>query len=200
MKGKLKLTGGTLLQSPKSLLTRPTTSKVREALINILGKSINNCHWLDLCSGSGIVGCEAVQKGARRILAIESHKETARICKSNLLVTTSGLSHQPFLEVITSDVVRVLKKGCKKQSKNFVEKFPHYDFRFDFIYIDPPYKSDLYELIFENLLFGNWLKNNGLAICEYSPKFIPSIPSSWKSIKTKTYGNTALVFLTPNQA
>ena len=200
MKSKLRLTGGKPLRSPKGLLTRPTTSIIREALINILRQNLDSCNWLDLCSGSGVMACEVLQKGARRIVAIESNKETAKICKENLISTFSGLNHKAFLEVISSEVIQVLKKGCQNQSKGFIKEFPSQDFRFDFIYIDPPYKSNLYVLILENIIFGKWIKKHGLAICEYSANFIPAIPKEWKIINQRQYGKTGLIFLTPNRA
>ena len=200
LKGNLRLTGGKTLQSPKSFLTRPTTSIVREALINILGKSLINCNWLDLFSGSGIIGCEALQRGAKRVLAIEKHNETAEICKKNLLSTSFQINNPAFLEVISSEVIKSLIKGCKSQSMNYIKEFPNEDYRFDFIYLDPPYKSDLYRLTLENILHGDWIKKEGLAICECSTKFFPSIPKKWVTVKTKQYGNNLLVFLTPNQA
>ena len=200
MKSKLRLIGGKLLKSPKGLLTRPTTSLIREALINILREDLKGCHWLDLCSGSGVMACEVLQMGARRVIAIESNKETAKTCKANLISTISGLNHQIFLKVISSEVIQVLKKGCENQSKDFNKQYPSHDYRFDFIYIDPPYKSDLYTVILENILFGKWIKKNGLAICEYSTDQIPPIPKEWIIINQRQYGKTSLIFLTPNLA
>ena len=62
---------GKRIESPLSQKTRPTSSKVREALINILGNKLREASWLDLCSGSGAMACEALQNGAKRVLAIE---------------------------------------------------------------------------------------------------------------------------------
>ena len=81
MKGKLKLLSGKRIESPLTLKTRPTSSKVREALINILGDKLKGSSWLDLCSGSGAMACEVIQKGVVRVLAIEKQRETAKTCK-----------------------------------------------------------------------------------------------------------------------
>ena len=70
MKGKLKLLSGKRIESPLSKKTRPTSSKVREALINILGNKLKGASWLDLCSGSGAMACEVLQKGVKRVLAL----------------------------------------------------------------------------------------------------------------------------------
>ena len=199
MRNKLRLISGKTINSPKGKRTRPTTSIVREAVINILQGKLKDSHWLDLCSGSGVMVCEAIHKGARRILSIESNRETAQICKSNLISTSSG-SLNPYLEVICSDVVTTLKKGCEKQSRRFRKEFPDYDYRFDFVYLDPPYNSGLYSLILGNLLTCNWLKKDAVVICEFSNSLIPEISSNWLKTNEKKYGNIGLFFLTPNQA
>ncbi|MFM7362202.1 MAG: RsmD family RNA methyltransferase, partial [Cyanobium sp.] len=54
----LRLSGGRRLQSPPGSLARPTSSRVRLAVINLLGARLAGCRWLDLCSGSGAMACE----------------------------------------------------------------------------------------------------------------------------------------------
>ena len=61
----MKLISGKRIESPFNKDTRPTTSKVREAIINILGKNLLEASWLDLCSGSGVMACEVLQKGVK---------------------------------------------------------------------------------------------------------------------------------------
>ena len=200
MKRKLRLISGRKLNSPKGLETRPTPSIVREAVINILQDKLTNSHWLDLCSGSGVMTCEAIQKGVRRVLAIESNKSTAQICKSNLTSTASELNSRAYIEVICSEVIQLLKKGCSKQSFAFKKEFPNYDNRFDFIYLDPPYQSGLYSSILKNLIRGNWLKKEAMVICEFSKSTAPEISSDWLKIDEKRYGSIGLFFLTPNPA
>tara|TARA_Y100001968_G_scaffold239748_1_gene223248 strand:- start:150 stop:803 length:654 start_codon:yes stop_codon:yes gene_type:complete len=200
MRNNLKLLGGKTLQSPKGLYTRPTTSRVREALMNILQGEIQNCQWLDLFSGSGVVGCEALQRGARRVCSVESHKNTAHICHSNLISTASGIFQQNYIEVFCSEVNKFLREGCLKHSFKFTSVFPNSDPRFDFVYIDPPYQSNLYSSALDNLLHGGWIKSNSLVICEYSKKFSADISSSWKVFDEKNYGNSNIVLITPNQA
>ncbi len=200
MKNKLRLICGKVITSPKGLHTRPTTSKVREAVMNILQGKLKNSHWLDLCSGSGIMACEAIEKGAQRVLCIESNKESAQICKSNLISISSGLTSKTHTQVVCSDVLKILKKRCSDESFNFNKDFPYNDNRFDLVYIDPPYNSGIYSSILDNLIIGNWLKKESIVICEFSKTLIPDISSKWLKINKKLYGNTGLFFLTPNQA
>ena len=200
MKNTLKLINGKNLKSPKGLSARPTTSKVREALRNILREQVIGSNWLDLCSGSGSIGCEALEMGARRVLSIELNRENAKICKENLISTAEVVKHEVHLEVICNEVINTLKNTCKNKSKNFSKLFPKYDYRFDFIYLDPPYQSGIYSIVLEYLLRGNWVKDKAIVICECSKRYIPKISSTWLKVQERAYGNICLIFLTPNPA
>ena len=200
MKGKLKLISGKRIESPLNQNTRPTTSKVREALINILGNNLEEASWLDLCSGSGVMAFEALQKGAKRILAIERQRETAKICKKNLLDISNTLSHHFHIEIICKEMISFLKKGPKNKNIAFFKDYPSSEQRFDFVFLDPPYNSELYELSQELLLKNQWIKKSSTLICECSSKSLPRIHNGWELNKIKSYGNTSLLFLTPNQA
>ena len=200
MKGKLKLISGKRIESPLSHKTRPTSSKVREALINILGNELKGASWLDLCSGSGAMACEVLQKGVKRVLAIEKHRETAKTCKKNLIDVSNTMDHSIHIEVICNELISFLKKGPKNKKIKFIQDFPIYEHRFDFVFLDPPYDSKIYEISQEKLLRNHWIKKSSTLICECSSKTIPTIHNGWKINKVKYYGNTSILFLTPNQA
>ena len=200
MKGKLKLISGKRIESPSNKKTRPTSSKVREALINILGNELNGASWLDLCSGSGAMACEALQRGARRVLAIEKQRETVKICKRNLLDVSNTIDHSIQIEVICGELISFLKKGPKKIGTDFIKDSTSPEQKFDFIFLDPPYESGLYELSQELLLTKQWIKKSSTLICECSSKAMPRIHNGWDLNKKKFYGNTSLLFLIPNQA
>ena len=200
MKGKLKLISGKRIESPSTQKTRPTTSKVREAIINMLGNQLEEASWLDLCSGSGAMACEALQKGAKRILAIEKRKETAKICKKNLIDVSKTLNHQFHIEVICKDFISFLKNGPINKKITSKKSLSNLEQSFDFVFLDPPYDSELYELAQEILLSKQWIKKSSTLICECSSKSLPRIHNSWELKKEKSYGNTSLLFLTPNQA
>ena len=200
MQGKLKLISGKRIESPSTNKTRPTTSKVREAIINILGNKLEEASWLDLCSGSGAMACEALQKGAQRILAIEKQRETAKICRNNLIEVSNTIVDNFHIEVICQEMISFLKKGPPNKKITFNTDFPNFEKRFDFVFLDPPYHSELYELSQEILLSKEWVKKSSTLICECSSKTLPTIHNGWELNKVKYYGNTSLLFLTPNQA
>ena len=200
MKGKLKLISGKRIESPSNQKTRPTTSKVREAIINILWNSLEEASWLDLCSGSGVMACEALLKGAKRILAIEKHWKTAKTCKKNLIEVSNTLNHPFHIEVICKEMIMFLKNGSQNKIIEFLKDYPSSEQTFDFIFLDPPYDSDLYELSQDLLLKNQWIKKSSILICECSSKSLPRIHNGWKLTKEKSYGNTSLLFLIPSQA
>ncbi len=200
MKGKLKLISGKRIESPSNQKTRPTSSKVREAIINILGNKLEEASWLDLCSGSGAMACEALQKGVKSILAIESQRETAKICKKNLIDVSNTMAHSIHIQVICNELISFLKKGPKNKKIKFTKDFPIPNKEFDFVFLDPPYESGLYELSQELLLSKQWIKKSSTLICECSSKSMPRIHNGWELNKEKFYGNSSLLFLIPNQA
>ena len=195
----MKLISGKRIESPLSQKTRPTSSKVREALINILGNKLREASWLDLCSGSGAMACEALQNGVKRVLAIEKQRETAKTCKKNLIDVSNTMDQSIHIEVICNELISFLKKGPKNQKIQFVKDCQNPE-KFDFVFLDPPYESEVYEITQELLLSKEWIKESTTLICECSSKSMPRIHNGWKLNKEKFYGSTSLIFLIPNQA
>ena len=193
MKNNLRLLSGRKLQSPKSILTRPTASLVREALVNLLSEDIKGSSWLDLCSGSGVIACEALEKGARRVLAVEKNIKISKTCKSNIDLTSKGLEQENHWTVICKDVEKFLREGCKKYNYSLSES----NYQFDFIYIDPPYNSNLYLSVLEKLVIGGWTKESSLIICEHSKRLPFPAPKGWIERDRRLYGSSGLIFLSP---
>ncbi len=198
MRGQLRLLGGRKLHSPLGLGTRPTTALVREALINIVQNKVKGCHWLDLFSGSGVIGCEALQRGAYRVVAVEQDKKAINVCKKNLITTASALPQRTSVEVIKHEVIRWLSKGGQRNSakRNISPDLS----QFDIVYLDPPYESNLYSLSFECLLKGNWLKKNSIVICEHSTEIKVSPPNGWLVKGHRSYGKSALLLISPPES
>ncbi len=196
----MKLLSGKRIESTLDQKTRPTSSKVREALINILGNKLKGASWLDLCSGSGAMACEALQNGVKRVLAIEKQRQSAKTCRKNLFDVSSTINQSLHIQVICNELTLFLKKGPKNKKIEFIKNCPNPEQKFDFVFLDPPYDSGLYELSQELLLSKQWIKESSTLICECSSKSMPRIHNGWELNKKKFYGNTSLLFLIPNQA
>ena len=184
--GQLRLIGGRRLRSPQGQGTRPTTSRVREALMNMLSSEIRGCHWLDLCSGSGVMGCEALIRGASHVVAVEKDARTAAICRENLELVASIDAVDASVDVIKTDLLSWLKEGCSER-----------ELRFSIVYFDPPYASGLYQQVLEVLERGHWVSPKGLVVCEYARREVIEVPSGWKEVDRRHYGTSSLLILNP---
>ena len=192
MKTNLKLIGGKKIESPKSDKTRPTTLMVRQAIFNILNKKVDNSNWLDLFSGSGAISCEAFNHGAKKIVAVEKDRITANLCKRNLFSLKDSQLRDKDIKIICKDVLTWIKDhiGEKKLERNNIE-----DIKFDFIYIDPPYKNYFYQNLLKDLFKSFLLTKKTIVICEHSKNEIIKEEHLWKIEDTRLYGQTKLTFL-----
>ncbi len=193
MKAKLRLIGGKRIQSPDNTFTRPTTLRVREAIFNILGNKVENSNWLDLFSGTGAMSCEAYNHGAKRIVAIEKNKSNANICLKNLLSLQDIRDRTDDVEVICKDVLIWTKPNY---DRNLLSKKLNFDeLKFDFIYLDPPYKYAFHELVLIQILNCQLYKKDSILICEHSPNLEIKESNLWQTIDVRDYGQTRLTFL-----
>lgn len=173
----IKITGGDFkgryITSIEGDTTRPTSSKVREAIFNILSYKIEDSLFLDLFAGTGLVGIEAISRGAKKVTFIERDFNAFKIMKKNLVT----LNVEKLSETFKTDAEAYLKK-C--------------DQTFDILYIDPPYKSDSYQKIFQVISNKiNLVNENGKVIVEHSSK-IPLPNLSLNIFKSYKYGDTSV--------
>ena len=167
MKTNLRLIGGKKLQSPNNSYTRPTTLRVREAIFNILNKRVENSNWLDLFSGTGAISCEAYNHGAKKIIAIEKNKNNSKICLNNLLSLQDVENRKNDIDVICRDVLKWTKPNYERNLSSKIMDLNK--LKFDFIYLDPPYEENFYELVLSQIFNCNFQKNDSIVICEHSP-------------------------------
>ena len=159
--------------------TRPTTSKVREALFNIWEDKIESASWLDLCAGNGTMGAEALCRGASEVIAIEKLSLACQIIRENWQKVAND--NQQF-KVLRGNILPRLK-GLNGR-------------KFDLIYFDPPYHCDFYNSVLNAICDYQLLRANiGEIAVEYNPKK-SSIKddNNLQLIQTKFYGNIALNF------
>lgn len=116
---------GQRLVSPKGEQTRPTSSRLREALFNICQHTIEGAHFLDLFAGSGAMGLEALSRGARSAAFIDSHRDAIQCIEKNI----QQLKVQNQCQILRGEVFAMLKI-LDNQGK-----------KFDIIYADPPYRT-----------------------------------------------------------
>ena len=193
MKTNLRLIGGKRLQSPNNIYTRPTTLRVREAVFNILNSRVENSNWLDLFSGTGAVSCDAYNHGARKIIAIEKNKNNSKICLKNLLSLQDIDSRKNDIDVICKDVLNWTKPNYERNLSSKILDF--HKFKFDFVYLDPPYDADFHELVLNQIFNCNFLNKDSIVICEHSPNLFIKKNTLWETIDVRDYGQSRLTFL-----
>ena len=180
----LRLSGGRRLQSPSGQTARPTPARVRLALMNILAAELPGCRWLDLCSGSGAMACEALQRGAAAVVAVEQDRRHAAVARANLEAVRSGLGREASVTVHCTEVGRWLRQGGQGA--------------FNLIYADPPYAAGLYPLICDEVATGGWLQSDGLLVLECSssaPPALGDLPGGWWLRDQRRYGSTTVLML-----
>ena len=175
----LRLSGGRRLRSPPGELARPTASRLRLAVMNLLAAELSGCRWLDLCCGSGAMACEALQRGAREVVAVDHHRRIAALARANLEAVAASLPAD--VRVHCADVVRWLGKGTAGP--------------FDLIYVDPPYASGLYAAIGAAVASGAWLRPRGTMVWECASDLIPDLPTGWQLRDRRRYGGSTLLLL-----
>lgn len=111
------------LVTPKGAQTRPTTSRLRETVFNILQNQIEGAEVLDIFAGSGAIGIEALSRGACSATFIENHPLAIRCIKANL----RSLDIDEKNRIYTGDFKRALSKLLLQEK------------HFDIAFADPPY-------------------------------------------------------------
>lgn len=170
---------GLRLEAPEGLNTRPTTDRIKESLFNIINYDLQGINFLDLFSGSGGIGIEALSRGAKFAVFVDGAVESIKIIEKNLSFTRLG----DKAEVIRADVINALTSLSKR------------NLCFDIIFMDPPYNNDLYnntlKVIFDNKL----LTKEGFIIAEQSLEDELPVCEGLEVFRVKEYKTTKMTFI-----
>lgn len=178
---------GRRLYSPqeKSTTIRPTADRAREALFNIIGSRIVGSQVLDLFAGTGALGCEALSRGAGRVVFIDNSKEAVDLVKRNITLVPDGPSRS-----------QLLKKDLSRGLEKIWPLLPGQPC-FDIVFADPPYQMGLSEEILFVLDKSTMLSQNPLIIIEEQKSFSP--PQKLESLylsDRRTYAKSSFLFYT----
>lgn len=187
----LRLSGGRRLRSPKGEVARPTTGRVRQAVMNLLADEMRGCRWLELCGGSGVMTCEALQRGAAAVVLVERDRRVAAVARANVTAVAATLAgeggHGPEVAVVERDVLRFLGRGASASGWE----------PFDLIYADPPWGAGLHHPLAEAVASGHWLRPGGTLIWEAGRGSGLAVPEGWRERLRRAYGSSELVLLEP---
>jgi 16S rRNA (guanine966-N2)-methyltransferase len=169
---------GLHLDAPKGRDVRPTADRVREALFSSLGERVRGAAVLDLFGGTGALAIEALSRGAASAVIAEQNPRTADVIAQNLERTRLA----ERARIVRGDALKALPRLASQGQ------------RFDLVFIDPPYASDLAERALSGLAEHGLLADGATVVVERERrKVLPEVPGLAVSAE-KAYGDTALTF------
>ena len=173
---------GRVLATLSGKNTRPTAGRTRESIFNILDHNdwctLSGARVIDLFAGSGALGFDALSRGADFCLFVETNAAARGIIRDN--IESLGLFGQTRIH--RRDATDLGKKPAPLGEP------------FDLVFLDPPYHKGLGEKALAELVRGNWLAQNTLAVFECAADETPQTPG-WAVLDTRTYGAAKVLFL-----
>ena len=176
---------GRILLQPAGV-TRPTSDRTREGIFSALESEIGTCEgitFLDLFSGTGAVGLEALSRGASEVVAVEKDKKAAGVCRENYELVKSSVSGKFSTLQMSVDSYLDLEQSKLLNS--------------DVVYLDPPYEvaNEVIEKVLSKVLERGILRPDAVVIVERSSRVAPfSWPTGLLASKERKYGEGAVYF------
>ncbi len=133
------------LKAPKGIDTRPTTDRIKETLFNILQNDVPGSVFVDLFSGSGAIGIEAISRGAKKVYFVENAKEAITCIEQNLSFTKF------------TDKAILYKTDAVAAVTALTEPI-------DIIFMDPPYETEAEKRVLSALVHQKAVTNDTLII------------------------------------
>lgn len=130
--------------------TRPTLDRVKEALFNKIQFNVQDAVVLDLFAGSGALGVEALSRGAKEVVFCDKVQEAIKVIKQNV-TNTNNLDKSL---IINKDYNEVLENMAKQNKK------------FDLVFLDPPYKTNLAIESLQKIIMSDLLTEDGIVVIE----------------------------------
>ena len=158
---------GKILKTFSGQDIRPTSDRAKESIFNIINQMVFDSEVLDLFCGTGSIGVEFISRGAKRVVFVDSSKESIDITKAN--ISSIRESGEVFLT----------------SSESFVS---NYNKPFDIIFLDPPYSYDNVSILFEKIAKNNLLKENGIIIYEHKSDRASECFANFSLYSTRKYG------------
>lgn len=140
------------LVTPSGRDVRPTTDRIKETLFNILQNDLADCAFLDLFSGSGGIGIEALSRGAKKAVFVDKNKESVRCIEQNL----SHTRLRDDAEVLPMDVLQAIRNLSRRNKL------------FDIVFMDPPYECGMEKNVLDALASAEIIDGNTIIVVETS--------------------------------
>ena len=175
--GKYK---GRRLTTPKGMNVRPTSDRVKESVFSIIQKHIVDANFLDLCSGTGNIGIEALSRGAKQVTFLDRNPISLKLIRQNLEICGIEISDTQ-VQVIAKDLYKGIKT-LHNQSETF-----------ELIYFDPPYDANIYNQCLTQISDTKLLNEAGILLIEHHKNTVlPTEIGLLTHIEQRQYGDTCV--------
>lgn len=167
------------LKTPTGMDTRPTTDRIKETLFNVIQNEVPGAAFIDMFSGSGGIGIEALSRGARKCYFLENDKEALNCIRDNLKFTKF------------EDRAVILSQDAFLSLNNIFEK------EIDVIFMDPPYRQELEKQALQILKSMKYVTPDTLIIVEASKEtdFAYLDEMGYDLLKEKIYKTNKHLFI-----
>ena len=155
---------------------RPTPDRAKETLFNWLGQDLSQMSCLDLFSGTGALGLEALSRGAKKVTFVEKNKDYLQKIK----IVYLEMSEKEDCDFFCAECLEWVQKNSSKT-------------KYDLIFIDPPFNKNLIDNLLSNILRRGLLSENGKIYFEFEKKLDLKIPESLILKKKKSLGKKSYV-------
>jgi 16S rRNA (guanine966-N2)-methyltransferase len=171
---------GRTIAAPKTKTIRPTTDRTRESLFNILGhaypEALRGTRVLDLFAGTGALGLEALSRGCRAAVFVESGVEGRGLIQKNI----ETLALQGKTRLLRRDAANLGPAAATGAS--------------GLVFADPPYGRQLGDKALASAARGGWIEDGALVILEEDVSAQPDPGPAFTFLETRTFGDTKMLF------
>ena len=168
---------GRRLHTVADLSVRPATSRVKGSIFNILQNRVDwpGVRVLDLFSGSGSLGIEALSRGAQRVVFVENSKQAAAYLQHNVALLNASTE----CEIVLADVFDYLSRTR---------------IAFDVVFADPPYEFEILNRLPSLVFQSGVVSPDGYLIIEHPQKMEFETSPLWQEAVVRKYGRTVVTF------
>ena len=164
---------GRRLKELEGMETRPTTDRVKEGMFSTIQFDIEGRRVLDLFAGTGQLGIEALSRGASSAVFVDQRRDAVKLIRENLAICQL----QDKAHIVNGDSMAYLRSGEK----------------FDLIFLDPPYGSDLLNQALERITMFDICREHGIIVAESAAdKLLPPVASPYRLYREYHYGKIKL--------
>ena len=187
MKKRLRITGGFLkgrhIIVPDTKDLRPVTEKIRQSFFEHIKYDLNGRNFIDAFAGTGIMGFEALSRGAAHVIFLEAKSELCSVVQQ----TIKSFGYQEQATVICGDILKTIERALKLLPEAIC-------------FFDPPYNDPMMPTVFNLLSNSEFSREISLIVIEHHHKHDPLLNASgWKITRSVRYGETAFTYVVPSQ-